>query len=607
MIAEASKIQDYAVIGDGRSAALISKQGSIDWLCWPRFDSESIFAAILDSKIGGHWSIRPVKASQVSRRYLEKTNVLQTSFASEAGETDLTDFMPATSEGRKRKMLWPEHELVRQLKCTGGEMDFVVDFNPRLDYGHLLPKIKHASKLGWRIDIGTNVFTLRSDVELVSRDGKGLSAKFNLKTGQAVAFSLSFSAEGPAVVPPLGDLVSEKLDLTIDWWRNWAAKSNYRGPYERQVSRSALVLKLLSYAPSGAIVAAPTTSLPERLGGNLNWDYRFAWLRDASFTVHALFGLGYKEDAKAFVDWLLHATRLTRPELRVVYDVFGESPPPEHELSQLHGHACSRPVRIGNAAIEQVQLDIYGEVVEAVSHFSDEIEKLDRDMQKMLHQCAEYVCEHWREPDNGMLEERGVRRHYTHSRLMCWVALDRLLKMQRRGQLNGISVQRCEAERGLLREEIETRAWNPKLQAYMQVCGGNEIDANALLLAYHGFEEASSQRMRQTHKRIRERLVPQLGLVYRNEQSKNRNEGAFAVCSFWEVGFLARSGNLSEAHEIFKAALDYANDVDLFAEEIDPETGDALGNFPQGFTHLGVINAALTLRDSEDSPVRFEQ
>jgi len=607
MIAEASKIQDYAVIGDGRSAALISKQGSIDWLCWPRFDSESIFAAILDSKIGGHWSIRPVKASQVSRRYLEKTNVLQTSFASEAGETDLTDFMPATSEGRKRKMLWPEHELVRQLKCTGGEMDFVVDFNPRLDYGHLLPKIKHASKLGWRIDIGTNVFTLRSDVELVSRDGKGLSAKLNLKTGQAVAFSLSFSAEGPAVVPPLGDLVSEKLDLTIDWWRNWAAKSNYRGPYERQVSRSALVLKLLSYAPSGAIVAAPTTSLPERLGGNLNWDYRFAWLRDASFTVHALFGLGYKEDAKAFVDWLLHATRLTRPELRVVYDVFGESPPPEHELSQLHGHACSRPVRIGNAAIEQVQLDIYGEVVEAVSHFSDEIEKLDRDMQKMLHQCAEYVCEHWREPDNGMWEERGERRHYTHSRLMCWVALDRLLKMQRRGQLNGISVQRCEAERGLLRQEIETRAWNPKLQAYMQVCGGNEIDANALLLAYHGFEEASSQRMRQTHKRIRERLVPQLGLVYRNEQSKNRNEGAFAVCSFWEVGFLARSGNLSEAHEIFKAALDYANDVDLFAEEIDPETGDALGNFPQGFTHLGVINAALTLRDSEDSPVRFEQ
>ena len=246
-------------------------------------------------------------------------------------------------------------------------MELIVDFNPRLDYGRLRPKIKNAGKLGWRIDIGTNVFTLRSDLELTPNTNEGLSAKFTLKAGEIIAFSLTFSAEGPAVVPPLGDLIAEKLNLTLDWWRRWAAKSNYRGPYERHVIRSALVLKLLSYAPSGAIVAAPTTSLPERIGGDLNWDYRFAWLRDASFTVRALFGFGYKDDAEAFVDWLLHATRLTRPELRVVYDVFGERPPPERELAELHGHAGSRPVRIGNAAIEQVQLDIYGEVVEAVS------------------------------------------------------------------------------------------------------------------------------------------------------------------------------------------------------------------------------------------------
>jgi GH15 family glucan-1,4-alpha-glucosidase len=362
-----------------------------------------------------------------------------------------------------------------------------------------------------------------------------LAARFRLKSGESVVFTFSFSAEAPAVVPPLGSAIDEKLNLAIDWWRSWAAQSIYRGPYERQVTRSALVLKLLSYAPSGAIVAAPTTSLPERLGGDLNWDYRFAWLRDASFTVHALFGLGYKDDAEAFVDWLLHATRLTRPELRVVYDVFGERPPPERELPQMRGYAGSRPVRIGNAAIEQVQLDIYGEVVEAVSHFTHESGRLDRDMQKMLRQCAEYVCAHWREPDNGMWEERGTLRHYTHSRLMCWVALDRLLKMQTRGQLNEISIGRCEAERQRIREEIETRAWNPKLGAYTQACESDEIDASALLLAYHGFEEASSQRMRQTHKRIRERLVPRRGLVHRNEQSMNRHEGAFAVCSFWEA------------------------------------------------------------------------
>src|SRR5438067_1787870 len=475
MRAEVSKIQDYAIIGNGRSAALISNRGSLDWLCWPRFDSASIFGAILDAKTGGYWSIRLAGAAKIRRQYIDNTNVLETTFSIGSGKMVVTDFMPVTSEEEKKRRLWPEHEIIRQIRCDEGETSIVVDFDPRLDYGGIVPKIKNAGKFGWRIDIGTNVSTLRCE-----------------------------------------------------------------------------------------------------------------------------------DDGAAFVDWLLHASRLTRPELRVVYDVFGERPLPEWELPQLRGHRGSRPVRIGNAAIEQVQLDIYGEVVEAVSHFTRESRKLDRDMQKMLRQCAEYVCEHWYQPDNGIWEERDERRHYTHSRLMCWVALDRILDMQARGQLDGISIEKCKAERQRIREEIEMRAWNSNLAAYAQACGSHEIDASALLLAYHSFEDASSQRMRQTHERIRERLVPRLGLVYRNERSMNRHEGAFAVCSFWEADFLARGGDLSEARKVFEAALAYANDVDLFAEEIDPETGDALGNFPQGFTHLGVINAALALRDCEGGTVGFK-
>jgi GH15 family glucan-1,4-alpha-glucosidase len=472
----------------------------------------------------------------------------------------------------------------------------VTDFSPRLDYGRVDPKIRDTGKFGWRIDAGANVFILRGNIELEPTPD-GLAGHFVLKSGESVVFAFSFSAEAPAIVPPLASAIDEKLNLAIDWWRSWAAQSTYRGPYERQVTRSALVLKLLSYAPSGTIIAAPTTSLPERIGGDLNWDYRFAWLRDASFTVHALFGLGYKDDAAGFVDWLLHTTRLTRPKLRVVYDVFGESPPPEHVLSHMQGYRNSLPVRVGNAASEQTQLDVYGELVEAVSQFFCKTEKLDRDVQGMLRGIGAYVCEHWREYDNGIWEERGELRPYTHSRLMCWVALDRLLQMHARGQVRRLDAARCAAERENIRQEIEQRAWNPQLAGYMQACGSDIMDATVLLFPYHGFESAGSHRMQQTYACVRERLVPRRGLVYRYEQSRDRHEGAFAVCSFWEVDFLVRSGKVAEAREVFEAALRYANDVDLFAEEIEPDTGEAIGNFPQAFTHLGVINAALALRD----------
>ena len=603
------KIQDYAIIGDGRSAALVSNRGSIDWLCWPRFDSPSIFGAIVDPKVGGHWSIRPAHDAKVSRKYIDKTNVLETTFARDSAKVVLTDFMSVTSEDNKRKRLWPEHEIIRQIKCEGGDAEIIFEFNPRLDYGRVVPKIDNVVKLGWRFGLGTHVYTLRGDVDLdfkQSGESPHTVAKLNLKSGDSVAFSLNFSEEGPAVLPPLGDDGRERLRLTTDWWRGWISHANYRGKYERYVVRSALALKLLSYAPSGAIVAAPTTSLPERIGGDLNWDYRFAWLRDAAFTVHTLFGLGYKDDAEAFVNWVLHATNLTRPRLRVIYDVFGERPVRECEFKHFAGYRNSRPVRIGNAASEQTQLDIYGEVVEAVCHFFGK-ETPDREMQKMLRQCGEFVCEHWNEPDNGMWEERDKLRHYTHSRLMCWVTLDRLIEMHECGRINGFSVKKFKEQRAAIRREIEQHAWNDKIGAYAQAVDNELVDASTLLMAYHRFEDASSERMQRTHARIRERLIPRLGLVQRNEQSKDRNEGAFALCSFWEVDFLARSGRLDEAHEVYEAALGFANDVDLFAEEIDAETGDALGNFPQAFTHLGVINAALTLRDIEEGTHKMKR
>lgn len=600
MAAEVTKIQDYAIIGNGRSAALISKRGSLDWLCWPRFDSPSVFGAILDPKTGGHWSIHPSHESEVTRRYIENTNVLETTFLAATGQVVLTDFMAVTSEENKRRALWPEHELVRQIECKSGEVEVVTEFSPRLDYGGVAPKIRNAGKFGWRIENKANVYILRGSIDLQST-GEGLAARFRLKSAESVMFSFSFSTEAPAVIPPLGRAIEQRLNLTIDWWRSWAAQTTYHGPYERQVTRSALVLKLLSYAPSGAIIAAPTTSLPERIGGDLNWDYRFAWLRDASFTVRALFGLGYKDDAAAFVDWLLHSTRLTRPRLRVVYDVFGESPPPEQVLPHLEGYCKSRPVRVGNAASEQMQLDVYGELIEAVSHFFEKTEKLDHDVQGMLRGIGEYVSEHWREPDNGIWEERDQLRPYTHSRLMCWVALDRLVQMHARGQLLGLDAVRCAAERENIRKEIEQHAWNPRVAGYTQASGSEIMDATVLLFPYHEFELAGSQRMQETYARVRERLVPCRGLVYRYEQSKNRHEGAFAICSFWEVDFLARSGKAADAREVFEAALDYANDLDLFAEEIEPDTGEALGNFPQAFTHLGVINAALALGDAGSS------
>jgi GH15 family glucan-1,4-alpha-glucosidase len=600
-----SKIKDYAAIGDGRCAALVSREGSLDWLCWPRPDSPSLFGRLLDERSGGSFSISPAAVAQIDRRYVPETNVLESRFRTASGVALLTDFMPAASEEQKGQMLWPEHELIRFVQCQRGEVELAVEYNPQPDFGRAVVALEDAGPLGLRIEWGARLFVLRCDTALVQVSPRCAKGQLKLRAGQSASFSLTSSADGPAVIPPLGDEIRQKLAWTTAWWQRWAAAARYDGPFRDQVVRSALVLKLLSFAPSGAILAAPTTSLPERLGGDRNWDYRFCWLRDAAFTARALFGLGYREEAEAFVSWTLHATRLTRPELRVVYDVYGERKLAERELVHWRGYADSRPVRIGNAAQGQFQLDIYGDVIEAVTHFVQAGGDLDRDTQTLLRQFGDFVCRHWHEPDNGIWEPRRPPEHYTHSRLLCWVALDRLIGLCEQGRLPGAPIDQLREARHRIRQDIEASAWNPRLAAYTQVLGGDALDATALLMAFYGFEEAAAGRMGQTFRRICQRLGCGPGLVYRNEQSLAKHEGAFAMCSFWIAEFLARGGGTREqAEDAMRHTLAYANDLGLFAEEIDAQTGDALGNYPQAFTHVGLINAALALADRRQRDVQ---
>jgi GH15 family glucan-1,4-alpha-glucosidase len=601
-------IEDYAAIGDGRSVALVGRDGSIDWLCWPRFDSPSIFGAILDPA-AGRWRIAPVAAPfRTERHYIKDTNVLQTRFDTGAGVMVLTDLMPVASEEEKDRVLMPEREILRLVECERGEVEVDMMFDPRPAYGLRPARIHQAGKLGFRLETGAGLLVLRTDLPLeLTAEGR-VWGRVRLSAGDAVLASLIFAADGPAVLPPLGEWSLAAVARTVDWWRTWASRARYDGPCREMVIRSALALRLLVYAPSGAVIAAPTTSLPERIGGPLNWDYRFCWLRDASLTVRALFGLGYPDEAHAFVDWMLQATRLTQPELRVLYDVHGNKPPHERILDRLAGYLGSRPVRIGNAAADQRQLDVYGEVIDAVTHFVREGGTLDRETEGVLRAFGEYVCRHWDEPDEGIWEPRSGRANHTHSRLLCWTALDRLLHLHAQDHLRWAPTDRFEANREAIRRQVEARAWNPALQSYVAELDGDRLDASLLLLAWYGFEAAGSDRMRQTYQRIRERLGAGDGLLYRYHTGDSPGEGAFGISSFWGAEYLALGGgSVDEARELFERLCGHANDVGLFAEEVDPTTGVALGNFPQGFTHVGLINAALSLANRLEGEAPMER
>ena len=591
-------IEDYALIGDCASAALVGRNGSIDWLCWPRFDSPSIFARLLDAGDGGHFQVRPVADFSVERRYLPDTNVLETTFTTERGVLRLTDLMPVAERDAYRRELWPEHEILRRVECVAGTVEVDVYCDPRLDYARIDPALDDRGPHGVFYNHEGAVLIVRSELPLVLARGRGaLHGQVLLREGDRHFLSLTYDEGEPAVLPLLGEHAETKIERSVAFWRGWASRCEYDGPYRDAVVRSALTLKLMTFAPSGAIVAAPTTSLPEAIGGTRNWDYRYCWLRDAALTLRALYGLGYEEEGRAFFSWLLHATRLTAPSLSVLYDVYGNDHVEEHILDHLEGYRGSSPVRIGNGAHDQLQLDTYGELISAAYEFVRREQRLDSWHARLLRTLGNEVCERWREPDEGIWEVRSGRHHHTFSKAMCWVALERLVRLHEADYLS-VPAGRYRETARTIRTAVEERGYNDEMESYVATFDGDRLDASLLLLPMYGYVEATAPRMRSTFARIHDELGRD-GLLYRSphgtDDGFSSREGAFGICSFWDEELFARLGRVEEARANLDRTLSYANDLGLFAEEIDPDTGAFLGNFPQAFTHVGLINAALAL------------
>lgn len=588
-------ISDYALIGDCRTAALVSSAGAVEWLCLPDFDSPAFFSRILDRERGGYLQVGPANSATVTRRYRDGTGVLETTFETGEGTLRLIDLIAVAHDDGAG--LLPERELLRIAEVTAGSVELEVVFKPRPNFARRKIRLEERGALGWTISGWGNLWLLRSDIKLIRQDGDVLAGRARLARGERRYLSLSFAQRDTGVIPPLGSDADARLAHAQTWWETWSGRCSYQGPYREAVMRSVATLKQMQQCLSGAVIAAPTTSLPEALGGGRNWDYRFCWLRDAAFTLRAFTDTGHHAEAGDFLDWLMYATRQTQPRLRLLYDVYGRSTPRERELKEYAGYANSAPVRTGNGARGQLQLDIYGSVVSAAATFVARGGVLDPGEGRLLARLGETVCAQWRKPDNGIWEYRGRRRHNTWSKAMCWSALNDLLELDAKGLIS-VDRRRFESERAAIRTAIFQEAVDSD-GVFTGALGEAYLDATALLLPRIGLVEPDDKRMQATWGAVEQRLQNGV-LVHRYEHGADDlagREGAFVICSFWAVDYLARAGRLDEARERMDKLVATANDVGLLSEEIDVENGAMLGNFPQAFSHSGLINAALVLAE----------
>ena len=595
-------ISAHALLSDSKTAALVDLHGSVEWWCTPTFDSPSVFGRILDPD-AGHFSIKLEKMEESKRRYLDGTLVLETIMSSPDGEIELVDLL-ASGEGEEGHELGLESPgvLLRRVKCTSGSVVIQVEFAPRFEYGLTTPLMLTVG--GQTIARGGPLTLKLSTSAEFELHGSVARAGLTLSEGESVGFALQTGSSWLSLPDDWSqDDIDERIDDTIRAWVSWGDQhQHYEGPYADLVTHSGRVLQGLTYRPTGAMIAAPTTSLPEDVGGERNWDYRYCWVRDASFTMRALWVAACPDEAGIYLDYLTAAASSVyeRDQMQIMYGIDGSRDLSERTLPWLRGWRDSSPVRVGNGAWTQPQHDVYGELMSSVRRLEDQIGEFDRVETRFLAHLADKAAAVWDQPDQGIWEIRDEPRHYVHSKLMCWVALDRAIDMADRIDTDG-RLGTWKQARKAIREAIEEEGWSDAAGAFTQTLEGEDLDASSLVIPMVGFLPYDDQRVLTTMNTIRDELSDDMGLVYRyrSDDGLDGDEGAFLLCTFWLAEALAGAGRISEAKEVFELAASYRNDVDLMAEEVDRDTREMIGNFPQAFSHVGLINAAWAIKQAE--------